>query len=107
MKTSLVSQTSEDGTGADLLPLLQEECTQKIKSGIIKKFKPLPPISEEDLEFEVPSTWTTIRLGSVCQLLDISLLLCKIICDVYRISERYYIIRGQSWQQNDSHKLRQ
>lgn len=66
----MVAQIPEEGTGMDLFPLLQEECTQKIKAGIIKKFKSLPPISEEEVEFELPSTWSMTRLGSVCQLLD-------------------------------------
>ena len=66
----LVDQFPEEGTGAELIPLIQAECHRKIKNGEIKKFKQLPPFSEEELEFEVPATWEMIRLGSICQLLD-------------------------------------
>lgn len=66
----LVSQLSEEGAGADLLPVIQAECHKRITSGQIKKFKTLPAIDDVDVDFDVPDTWHLIRLGSICQLLD-------------------------------------
>ena len=66
----LVAQLSEEGAGADLLPVIQAECHKRITSGQIKKFKTLPAIDDVDVDFDVPDTWRLIRLGSICQLLD-------------------------------------
>lgn len=66
----LVDQIFEEGTGADLLPIIQLECHNKIINGQIKKYKAFPEITDEDLDFDVPDNWQLVRLGEVCQLLD-------------------------------------
>lgn len=48
-----------------LLKRIAEEKEQLIKSGKIKKQKPLPIITEEDKPFTLPKSWEWCRLGSV------------------------------------------
>lgn len=66
----LVEQRPEEGTGTDLLPLIQAECHKKISRGLIKKFRVFPEITDEEIDFDVPNNWRLVRLGKICQLLD-------------------------------------
>lgn len=66
----LVDQIFEEGTGVDLLSIIQLECHNKIINGQIKRFRAFPEISDEDSDFDVPDNWQLVRLGEVCQLLD-------------------------------------
>ena len=63
----LVSNDTKDGkTGAELLAEIQTEKENLIKEKKIKKSKPLPPISEEEIPFEIPENWVWCRLGEIC-----------------------------------------
>ena len=66
----LVEQRPEEGTAEELYREIQAEKQQLIKTGKLKREKPLPEITEEEKPFEIPESWITIRLGSICQLLD-------------------------------------
>ena len=67
MQGLLVSNKTSDGkTGADLLAEIQAEKAQLIKEKKIKKPKPLAPITQEEIPFEIPENWTWCRLGEVC-----------------------------------------
>ena len=66
----LVEQRPEEGTGEELYQQIQEEKQKLIKEGKIKKGKPLPEISEDEIPFEIPSNWVFIRIGQICKLLD-------------------------------------
>lgn len=69
MQGKLVSNETSDGkTGADLLQEIQTEKEKLIKEKKIKKSKPLPPISEEEIPFEIPENWTWCRLGQIINL---------------------------------------
>lgn len=61
----LVEQRPEEGTGEELFRLIQEEKQELIKQGVIKKEKPLPAIEEDEVPFEIPSTWKWVRLGEL------------------------------------------
>ncbi|ORU00084.1 Type I restriction-modification system, specificity subunit S [Anaerovibrio sp. JC8] len=61
----LVEQRPEDGTAQELLETIKAEKAQLIKEGKIKKTKPLPPISEDEIPFDVPESWEWVRLGEV------------------------------------------
>ena len=37
------------------------------KEGKIKKQKPLPPISEDEIPYELPKGWVWVRLGDICE----------------------------------------
>ncbi|MDY4053008.1 MAG: restriction endonuclease subunit S [Bacilli bacterium] len=62
----LVEQRPEEGTGEELFKLIQKEKQELIKEGKIKKEKPLPVIEEDEIPFEIPSTWKWVRLKSIC-----------------------------------------
>ncbi|MGN7863098.1 restriction endonuclease subunit S [Chryseobacterium sp. 22458] len=66
MQGKLVSNETSDGkTGADLLAEIQAEKAQLIKEKKIKKPKPLPPISEGEIPFDIPENWTWCRLREI------------------------------------------
>lgn len=59
----LTEQLSEDGDVADLLNQIVKEKNQLIKEGKIKKEKPLPAITSDEVPFDIPENWKWIRLG--------------------------------------------
>lgn len=62
----LVEQRSEDGTGEELYQQIQTEKQRLIKSGKIKKEKPLPEIAENEKPFDIPESWKWVSIGNVC-----------------------------------------
>ena len=62
----LVEQRPEEGTGEELYQQIQQEKQRLIKAGTIKKEKPLPEITEDEIPFDIPETWTWTRLRNVC-----------------------------------------
>lgn len=62
----LVEQKIEEGTGEELYESIIKEKEKLIKEKKIKKGKPLPEIEEEDIPFEIPSTWKWTRLQDIC-----------------------------------------
>ena len=65
----LVEQRPEEGTGEELYRQIQTEKQALIKAGKIKKDKPLPEITEDEIPFEIPESWKWVRLGSIIQFL--------------------------------------
>ncbi len=66
MQGTLVSNETKDGaTGAELLAEIQAEKEQLVQAKKIKKQKPLPPISEEGIPFEIPENWVWCKLSDV------------------------------------------
>lgn len=59
----LVEQRPEEGTAEELYQKIQEEKKRLIKEGKIKKEKPLPEITEDEVPFEIPESWKWVRLG--------------------------------------------
>lgn len=53
----LVPQDPNDEPAAELLKRIEQEKAQLVKDGKIKKQKPLPPISDEEKPFDLPSGW--------------------------------------------------
>lgn len=49
----------------DLLKRIKAEKAQLIKDKKIKKEKPLPPITEDKIPFEIPESWVWCRLGEI------------------------------------------
>ena len=64
----LVEQREEDGTAEELYQIIQAEKEKLIKEGKIKKSKPLPEITEDEIPFDIPESWKWVRLGDVIQL---------------------------------------
>ncbi|EMB2644350.1 restriction endonuclease subunit S [Vibrio cholerae] len=61
----LVPQDPSDEPATELLKRIAEEKAQLVKEKKIKKQKALPPISEDEKPFELPSGWEWCRFGSL------------------------------------------
>lgn len=61
----LVPQDPNDEPASELLKRIEQEKTQLVKEGKIKKQKPLPPVSDEEKPFELPQGWEWCRVGNV------------------------------------------
>ena len=66
----LVEQRPEDGNAADLLKKIKAEKARLIKEKKLKKEKPLPPIAEDEIPFEVPENWRWVRLNDIYNFID-------------------------------------
>lgn len=61
----LVEQDPTDEPASELLKRIKAEKEQLIKDGKIKKEKPLPPITKDEIPYELPQGWEWVRLGEV------------------------------------------
>lgn len=61
----LVEQRVEEGTAKELVEQIKDEKEQLIKEKKIKKEKPLPEITEEEIPFEIPESWEWVRFGDL------------------------------------------
>lgn len=61
----LVNQDTSDEPSSELLKRISEQKERMIKEKIIKKEKPLPPITEEEIPFDIPETWEWVRLKNI------------------------------------------
>ncbi len=66
----LVEQRAEEGTARELLEQIKLEKEQLIKDKKIKKSKPLPEITEDQIPFEIPESWEWVRLIDLCSLIS-------------------------------------
>ena len=65
MQGKLTNQRAEDGSVDDLLAQITAEKEQLILDKKIKRDKELPPISEDEIPFQIPSNWKWVRLSQV------------------------------------------
>lgn len=61
----LTEQLPEDGDARDLVEKIKKEKEELIKAGKIKKEKPLPEITEEEIPFDIPDNWCWVRVGEI------------------------------------------
>ncbi|MDY6243150.1 MAG: restriction endonuclease subunit S [Lachnospiraceae bacterium] len=61
----LVEQRAEEGNARELLEQIKLEKDQLIKDKKIKKSKPLPEITEDEIPFEIPESWAWVRVGEI------------------------------------------
>ena len=61
----LVEQRAEEGTARELLEQIKLEKEQLIKDKKIKKSKPLPEITEDEIPFEIPESWEWVRVNDI------------------------------------------
>ena len=61
----LVPQRPEEGTAEELYREIQREKAALVKAGKIRKEKPLPEITEEEVPFEIPEGWKWVRPNSI------------------------------------------
>ena len=59
----LVEQRAEEGTAEELYKQIRAEKQKLIKEGKIKKEKPLPEITEDEIPFDIPESWKWVKLG--------------------------------------------
>lgn len=62
----LVPQIASEGNARDLLEEIRKEKVKLIKEGKLKKEKPLPEITEEEIPFDIPENWCWCRLSEIC-----------------------------------------
>ncbi len=65
VRGKLVEQDPADEPASELLKRIAAEKARLVKAGEIRKEKPLPPLSDEEQEFELPEGWTWCRLGAL------------------------------------------
>lgn len=70
MQGKLTEQLPEDGDARDLLADIKAEKERLIKEKKIKKEKPLDPISQDEIPFDIPDNWLWVRLGECISLLS-------------------------------------
>ena len=61
----LTERDPADEPASELLKRIRGEKERLVKEGKIKKEKPLPPIMEEEMPFEIPDTWAWVRFSSI------------------------------------------
>ena len=66
VRGKLTEQRPEEGSAEELLARIREEKQRLIAEGKLKKEKPLPDITEEDIPFDIPAGWKWVRLGEIC-----------------------------------------
>jgi type I restriction enzyme S subunit len=65
MQGKLVKSTNIKETGQQLLSKIKAEKAQLIAVKKLKKEKELPPITEDEIPFEIPENWAWCRLGEI------------------------------------------
>lgn len=65
----LVPQSAEDEPAVELVKRIITEKQRHISRGAIKKEKALPPITEDELPFDIPETWAWVRLSDISNII--------------------------------------
>jgi type I restriction enzyme S subunit len=65
----LAPQDSNDEPASELLKRIKAEKEKLIAEGKIKKQKPLPPITEDEIPYELPQGWMWVRLRNVSHII--------------------------------------
>ena len=63
----LVEQDPNDEPATVLLERIKAEKAALVKAGKIKKDKPLPPITEDEIPFDIPDSWMWVYIGDIFQ----------------------------------------
>lgn len=66
----LTERDPADEPASELLKRIKKEKEALMKSGKIKKEKPLPEITEDEKPFDIPDTWELVRLSDICNISD-------------------------------------
>lgn len=66
----LTERDPADEPASELIKRIKTEKEALMKSGKIKKEKPLPEITEDEKPFDIPDTWEWVRLADVCNISD-------------------------------------
>lgn len=66
MEGKLTRQKAEDDDAKDLLLAIREEKEKLVKEKKGKREKPLAPITDEEIPFDIPENWVWCRLAEIC-----------------------------------------
>ena len=66
----LVEQRPEEGTAEELLDKIYAVMKQLIKDKIIKKQKALEPVKEDEIPFDIPTSWKWVKWGDVVNIVS-------------------------------------
>ena len=66
----LTEQLAEDGTAEELYQQIQAKKQALINSGKIKKEKPLPEVTADEISLDIPENWKSCRLGTIITLVS-------------------------------------
>lgn len=61
----LVPQNPHDEPASELLKCIQHRKAQLVKEGKLKKGKPLSPVTDDEIPYDLPEGWEWCRLGSI------------------------------------------
>ena len=64
----LVEQRPEEGTAEELYQQIQAQKQNLTNEGKVKKRKPLPEITEDEIPFDIPENWKWVRIASIALL---------------------------------------
>ena len=67
IRGKLTEQLPEDGNAEDLYQQIQAEKQKLVKEGKLKKEKPLPEITDDEMPFDIPDNWKLVRLIDCCE----------------------------------------
>ena len=70
MQGKLVPQDPTDEPANELLKRVKAENAQIIKAGMLKEGKSLPPISGEEIPFDIPENWIWVRMTDIIGLIS-------------------------------------
>ncbi|RZB34825.1 MAG: type I restriction enzyme, S subunit [Desulfobacteraceae bacterium Eth-SRB1] len=89
----LAPQDPNDEPASELLKRIKAEKEKLIAEGKLKKQKPLSPIAEDEIPYELPQRWEWVRLGELCEInprinvdndeIDVSFIPMKMISEKY------------------------
>lgn len=65
MQGKLTTQKAEDGDAKDLLLAIRAEKEKLVQEKKIKKEKPLAPITDEEISFDIPENWVWCKFGDI------------------------------------------
>ena len=64
----LTEQLPSDGDASDLLKKIRDEKAKLIATKKIKAEKSLPPVTDDEIPFDIPDNWCWVHLGDVCEM---------------------------------------
>ncbi|BCD21964.1 hypothetical protein BC30090_0861 [Bacillus cereus] len=70
MQGKLVEQNQAEEPASQLIKRIKAEKEQLIKDKVIKKEKALPIITEDEIPFEIPSSWEWVRASTIMDVRD-------------------------------------
>lgn len=70
VRGKLVPQDAHEEPASELLKRIQKEKAQLVKAGKIKKERPLPPVSEDEVPYDLPKGWVWCRCGNIVDLIS-------------------------------------